>query len=264
MAAGAAHDGAMLGTIIRAHAKGRRRAALVMLLGALPWWPLGSAAEEAKPLVVVELFTSQGCSSCPPADAYLGELAKRPDVLALSFHVDYWNYIGWTDPFASRQATQRQRDYSRQLGLRYVYTPEMVVNGSSEGVGVERATIASLIKSAAAESARRPGVSIARGSDGKIKVHVAAGAATEPATLWLVGYDREHVTKVLRGENGGNTLHDYQVVRSFRDIGTWRGAALDLAVPAPDADGGSELAVLVKLGGTGRIIAAALLKSPTS
>src|SRR6201996_9024240 len=91
--------------------------------------------------VVVELFTSQGCSSCPPADKYLGELAKRPDVLALAFHVEYWNYIGWTDNYSKPWATRRQRDYQAQFKLRYVYTPEMVTTGSAEGVASEPATI---------------------------------------------------------------------------------------------------------------------------
>src|SRR5690348_14071546 len=120
---------------------------LAGILGAVP----AQAAET--PLVVVELFTSQGCSSCPPADSYLGELARRPDVLGLAFHVDYWNYIGWTDPFASKLASQRQRDYAKHLNLRYVYTPQMVINGATEGVGSERSTIGMLIKAASEEKA---------------------------------------------------------------------------------------------------------------
>src|SRR4051812_11073686 len=85
--------------------------------------------------VVVELFTSQGCSSCPPADEYLGELTRRKDVIPLAFHVDYWNYIGWVDPYATKEMTQRQKDYARALNQRYVYTPEMVVNGAAYEVG---------------------------------------------------------------------------------------------------------------------------------
>src|SRR5260221_12985411 len=103
------------------------------------------------PPVVVELSTSQGCSSCPPADNFLGELAQRADVLALAFHVDYWNYIGWTHPFASKLATQRQRDYSQRLALRYVYTPQMGVNGVAEGVGGQPENINPLIKVAGAD-----------------------------------------------------------------------------------------------------------------
>src|SRR5277367_5521376 len=101
-------------------------------------------AGETRP-VVVELFTSQGCNSCPPADAYLGELAKRPDVLALSLHVDYWDYIGWRDPFAQHAFTLRQRDYSHALSERYVYTPQMVINGQLQGVGSQRGDIERLI-----------------------------------------------------------------------------------------------------------------------
>src|SRR5689334_6685490 len=104
-----------------------------------------AAPAKAAGPVVVELFTSQGCSSCPPADAYLGELAKRTDVLALAFHVDYWNYIGWTDPFAAKWATQRQKDYGNSLAQRYVYTPEIVVGGAAHEVGSNRDAIERLI-----------------------------------------------------------------------------------------------------------------------
>src|SRR5512144_1822690 len=93
----------------------------------------------------IELFTSQGCSSCPPADAFLGELAKRPDVLALSEHVDYWDYLGWKDPFASSENTQRQRAYSRRLGSGYVYTPQMVVQGTGQIAGTDRHGVLELV-----------------------------------------------------------------------------------------------------------------------
>ncbi len=214
--------------------------------------------------MVVELFTSQGCSSCPPADSFLGELAQRADVLALAFHVDYWNYIGWTDPFASKLATQRQRDYSQRLALRYVYTPQMVVNGVAEGVGAEPETIDPLIKAAAADDAPRAITMLGRAVNGHLTVHIEAGTPPEPASIWLVGFDREHTTRVLHGENQGRTLKDYQVVRSFREIGTWNGAALDLDVAGDVVSGDGSVAVLVQLRGTGRIIGAATLKPPTS
>ena len=227
---------------------------LAGIVGAVP-----VRAAEA-PLVVVELYTSQGCSSCPPADSYLGELARRPDVLALAFHVDYWNYIGWTDPFASKLASQRQRDYAKHLNLRYVYTPQMVINGATEGVGSEHSTIGMLIKAAAEDKAPRQLVTLKRDPDGKIAVHIDAGQTKEPATVWLVGYDSEHTTQVLRGENGGQTLRDYQVVRNCESIGTWHGEAMDIAVD-PNKGGGTDgIAVLLQLGGAGRIIGAAQLK----
>ena len=108
----------------------------------------------------IELFTSQGCSSCPPADAYLGVLAKRPDIVALSFHVDYWDYIGWKDAFATRATTERQRAYARVLKQRYVYTPEMVVEGIGHDTGRERAGIERLVGRSAAplDQARHAGI----------------------------------------------------------------------------------------------------------
>src|SRR5215469_3910472 len=128
---------------------------ILRLFGLLLLIPVAAAAAPSdtvradEPPIVVELFTSQGCSSCPPADKYLGELAKRPDVMALAFHVEYWNYIGWADPYSKPWATRRQHDYSAKLKQRFVYTPEMVVQGAAEGVGSERDTIEALIRAAA-------------------------------------------------------------------------------------------------------------------
>jgi hypothetical protein len=240
------------------------RAIILVFLAATGATAMPVRATEEQPVVVVELFTSQGCSSCPPADAYLGELAQRPGVLALAYHVDYWNYIGWTDPYASKQATQRQRGYSRHLNMRYVYTPQMVINGTTEGVGSERETIGPLIKAAVEDKALQRRVSIVRAAPGKLVVHVDAGSATEPVTLWLVGFDREHATPVLRGENEGQTLREYQIVRSFEAIGSWSGEALDLTLAADKSEGDGGCAVLLQQGGSGRIIGAAVLKPPTS
>ena len=221
-------------------------------------------AADGQPQVVVELFTSQGCSSCPPADTYLGELAQRPHVLALAFHVDYWNYIGWTDPYASKLATQRQHDYARHLNLRYVYTPQMVVNGITEGVGSERLVIGPLIKAAEDAKALRQPVAITREPGGKLAIHVDAGTSAAPATVWLVGFDREHDTPVKHGENEGRTLKEYQIVRSCEPVATWHGQALDLQIPATKAEGDGGVAVLLQQAGTGPIIGAAVLKTPES
>jgi hypothetical protein len=220
---------------------------------------LSAPALAAEAPVVVELFTSQGCSSCPAADAYLGELARRPSVLALSFHVDYWNGLGWVDPYASRDATQRQRAYAQRLALRYVYTPQIVVNGAAQAIGSERPVVDKLIEAMAGATTPAPALSLAPAADG-VRVHVGAGVAAEPCTLWLVAFDRQHATPVHGGENGGRTLTNYQVVRRFEKLGTWSGEALDLTAPAaaPDPDGG--VAVLLQAGGTGRILAAARLE----
>jgi hypothetical protein len=222
-------------------------------------------AEEASP-TVVELFTSQGCNSCPPADAYLRELAHRPGILALAFHVDYWNYIGWTDPFAHAWASERQRGYMHSLHERYVYTPQMVIDGRAQGVGSEHDTIETLLRAAPAQRPPHPDLSLQRRDDGALVVHVGAGTSPEgePATIWLISYDKPRITKVLHGENEGQTLTDYQAVRSYRRIGAWPGWALELIVPAADTaslgDGG--IVVLVQAAGTGPILAAARIDQP--
>jgi len=227
-----------------------------------------AAADRAaeNPPIVVELFTSQGCNSCPPADAFLGELNQRPDVLALAFHVDYWNYIGWVDPFAKPWSAQRQRSYQKSLNERFVYTPQMVVAGTAQGVGAERGTIDGLIRSAAATPRPHPSLALRWRSDGALLVDVGDGASPpdEPATLWLVGFDQPHTTKVLRGENEGATLTDYQAVRSYKRIGAWPGWALEFVVPAADAKnlGNGGVAVLLQAEGTGPILNAARIALP--
>jgi hypothetical protein len=234
-------------------------AALLALVAVTP-----AQADETAPTapLVVELFTSQGCSSCPAADAYLGKLAHRPGIVALGFHIDYWNYIGWTDPYSSKRAAERQRAYAQRLGLRYVYTPQMVIDGSIEGVGSEPDKIEPLLRAAAHRTEGGPNVTLER-QGGTLHVHVGAGKTPGTATLWLVGFDREHETKVLRGENQGETAHDYDIVRSFTAIGIWNGKALDLAVPAKTA-AGDDAALLLQIGGSGPILAAATLAGPSS
>jgi hypothetical protein len=220
-----------------------------------------AGAEDATTPIVVELFTSQGCSSCPPADAYLGELSKRPDVLALGFHVDYWDYIGWKDPYASRVATKRQRQYAETFKLAFVYTPQMVVNGAAEGVGSDRGDIEAALAKAKAHPMPHPSLALERESDGGLLVHVGAAETKRSATVWLACFDREHSTPVPRGENAGSTLTNYHIVRHFESLGTWKGARLDMAVPADEmaeytARPDQDMAVLVQVDGVGPILAA--------
>lgn len=208
--------------------------------------------------VVVELFTSQGCNSCPPADALLGELAQRSNLIALAFHVDYWNYIGWEDPFSSPEATQPQRDYARSLGLSSVYTPQMVIDGSLDAVGSDRAKVNRAI-AAVSQHGKIP-IAIAAGPAGGWRATIPATEIDQPATVWLALYDRQHITPVKRGENAGATLTDYNIVREFRRIGQWDGAKLDLPldIEATDlADRG--FAIIVQAGAAGPILGAALL-----
>lgn len=207
--------------------------------------------------VVVELFTSQGCSSCPPAEALLGELSLRPNIVALSFHVDYWDYIGWKDPFATPTTTERQRAYSRALGLRVVYTPQIVVDGTREAVGSERGAVEGAI-SATAAAGGKTAVRIARDGGGHLRAVIPAGAADAPATVWLALYDFRHSTTVKRGENAGSTLTEHNVVREWRKIGEWTGAATEIPFEVA-ANGRDGCAVIVQAGGSGRILGAATI-----
>ena len=159
---------------------------------------------------VLELFTSQGCSSCPPADAYLGELAKRPDVIALAWHVDYWNNLGWKDPYASRQWTDRQRDYARHLGDD-VYTPALVVNGARMVVGSDRRAVTEAMAATPAPMA----VTLRRTATG---LEAVASAWPAGASALLAVYDPDNTTSVAAGENGGRRLKEYRIVREARDV----------------------------------------------
>jgi len=234
-------------------------AAVVVALGSAPV----QVAEAPSP-TVVELFTSQGCSSCPPADKFLGELAERPDLLALSIHVDYWDYIGWKDPFASPANTRRQHDYARTLKLRYVYTPQMVIQGMSHATGSDRSSVLGRITEA--QALPRLPVTI-RHAQGRIEITVAAagpaagnGAAKQEAAVWLAAFDLRRETAIKRGENGGRTLAYHNVVRNMVRVGTWTGEALSLSSALADLGGRPEgCAVIVQSLATGRILGAAKL-----
>lgn len=200
--------------------------------------------------VVVELFTSQGCSSCPPADAFLTDLAlQRPDVLPLAFHVTYWNYLGWRDPYSLDAATTRQRDYARSLGEDGVYTPQMVVDGATGFVGSNREDGLSAIGKAQPKP-----IPVSIGLDGN-QLAITVGAGSGQGRILLVGFDPSHRTQVGQGENSGQTLVESNIVRSFTPIGTWTGNALALRQPLP---AGETFAALLQLR-NGRIIGVARL-----
>ena len=236
------------------------RLSALLLAAALALVPFAARADDSK--VVLELFTSQGCSSCPSADAYLGELAKtRDDVIALSFHVDYWDYIGWEDRFATAETTARQRAYARALGISYVYTPQIVVDGVRHVTGSNRDAVADEIRRAKAAKTRVP-VALESSGSGRLTVEIADAAFDSAATIWLVSFDRGYKTKVEAGENRGRTLANYHVVRDYRPIGVWAGEAITLELgpeemwTAPQGKGHG-CAVLVQTDhGTGRIVGA--------
>ena len=218
---------------------------------------------------MVELFTSQGCSSCPPADRLLGQLAGRDDVIALGFHIDYWDYIGWADPFALPEATARQRRYGRALGLPSIFTPQMVIDGTVSTVGSRPSEVLRAIERAPARRAERVPVTVTMaaasgpGAADRLDIRIGAGPAPDaPAPVLLIRYEDGHVTDVARGENRGRTLTDAHVVREIRRLGTWTGAPLALTVPMeagqtddPAAPGGH--VVLVQRGEAGPILGVA-------
>jgi hypothetical protein len=213
-------------------------------------------------LTVVELFTSQGCSSCPPADAFLGELAKRPDVLALSEHVDYWDYLGWKDPFASSENTQRQRAYARRLGLSYVYTPQMVVQGTGQIAGADREGVLALV--ARAKDLPLVPVDVNRTGEGAMVARL--GSTTLPAAVdvLLVRFDPKHSTTVARGENGGRQVQNYNVVRGFTRLAMWNGEPTSLPVLAATQGVGETWAILLQQTDGGRILGAARFEVPAN
>lgn len=218
------------------------------LLGGLAVLMPGAALAAERP-VVVELFTSQGCSSCPPANAFLNELSKQPsDVLALAFHVTYWDYLGWKDPFSLPVATDRQAQYGRRFGDGS-YTPEIVVDGAAGLVGSYRNEINSAIAKARTQNVTAAEVNLVA-RDGKASIDIGAGKGA--ARVMLVGFDREHVTAIGRGENRGRTMAEANIVRSFRPIGQWNGAPVHLEERLPD---GEQVAVILE-SADGRIVGA--------
>ena len=241
---------------------GRAAASFLVAIGIVGWIAGAdlARAEDGSP-VVVELFTSQGCSSCPPADALLGDLSKRSDVLALGFHVDYWDYIGWKDPYASKLATKRQKQYAESFKLSFVYTPQMVVNGAAESVGSDRSSVEAAVEKAKTRAGAHPPLVLERRPDGGLLVHVGAAEAKRPATVWLACFDRQRSTAVPRGENAGSTLTNYHIVRHFESLGTWKGQAVDFSL-GPDVvaeyagRSDQDIAVLVQTEGVGPILAA--------
>jgi len=223
------------------------RAALVFAFSALA---VPAFAADASHPNVVELFQSQGCSSCPPANASLARYADRADILALTFAVTYWDRLGWKDTFARPEYTERQYAYAHSLGDSGVYTPEVVVNGRAAGVGDEVAEVEALARKTD-RGASGPEVRI----EGEA-VSIGAGAApTGGADVWLALYDpRTLEVPVARGENAGSTLSHRNVVKRLERLGAWNGSPVRLTLP--DA-GGLARAVLVQKRGVGPILGAA-------
>jgi hypothetical protein len=205
------------------------------------------AGEAAKPRLVLELFTSQGCSSCPPADALMAKLARQPGVLVLSFPVDYWDYLGWHDTLASAAFSARQRSYCKARGDRQVYTPQVVINGVTHAIGSEQAAIETAAAQGEAPEALSVPVSLEARAD-MLTISVgAAGKGPRSGALWLFPIERQHQVAIGRGENSGKTLTYTNVVRAIIRIGDWDGTARSYEVPAARLKAGTADAYVVLL-----------------
>jgi hypothetical protein len=202
----------------------------------------------AEPRAVVELFTSQGCSSCPPADRLLGELAQDPSLIAMSLPIDYWDYIGWKDTLAKPRHTARQRFYARTRGDGDVFTPQVVVNGVTHAVGNDKAAIEQAIAESQREGAVLSLPVKLAVADGKLNVAIAAGADKASGEVWLCALGSAVPVAITRGENTGHTVTYHNVVRRWVKLGDWTGAARTFSVPLTELASADAAAVIVQAG----------------
>ena len=220
--------------------------------GALAADPACHAVSGARRAGVVELYTSEGCSSCPPADHWLSGLKGRDDVVALAFHVDYWDNLGWKDRFASPAYTARQAEWRARLKARFVYTPQVIVNGAAHVIGSDRARIEGAIHDTGKTSAVMSVPVTMTLSGRQLTVSVAAGKETTPAQgeVWLCSISKSVPISISRGENRGREIVYHNVVRNLLKVGEWNGSAESWTVPLDSVmrDGIDAAAVLVQDG----------------
>lgn len=221
-----------------------------------------SSAKPSEGNSVLELFTSQGCSSCPPADALLAELAEKPGIVALSYSVDYWNYLGWHDTLSSAANSDRQREYAKARGDGRVYTPQVVVDGILHVNGSDEKAIEQAMKDADVRLANiRVPVSM-RGDGDTLVINVGAApdqSYTRKATIWLAIAKEKETVSVTRGENRGRTLSYHHPVRELSPVGMWKGDAMTLRLPLKDLKtmGGDCVIALVQVENSGPVLGAA-------
>jgi hypothetical protein len=235
----------------------------VLAAAAIALGTASAGAETAAP-TVVELFTSQSCSSCPPAEALLGELAARPGIVALEYHVDYWDDLSpgragrWRDVLSDPANTERQRRYNRNLtGVGNVYTPQLVVDGRVELVGSRRDAVEAAIRAHAVDGRSRARVTVTALSPDGLGIELA-GPAMGPMAVWLARFERSRTTTVAGGENQGRTLTNRHAVTGLRRVGTWSGGDVRIAVRDVGLGRGDGCAVLVQDDRQGPIAGAAL------
>lgn len=211
----------------------------------------GASWAESTPAVVVELYTSQGCSACPPADELLAELADDPRVLALSLHVDYWDYIGWADHFGQAAFTARQKAYARVAGSRMLYTPQFIIDGSVRVEGNQPGRVQALI--ARPREAAEPDLTLTREGE-KVRVEAAAASLAQPVQVQVVRFRPEMTVEIERGENAGKAITYRNIVTDWQIVGDWDGRApLDLQAAAAGPD---RTVVILQVPGPGPVVAA--------
>jgi hypothetical protein len=239
-----------------------RHFAIAALLGI---FAPGSVSAQTAPITVLELYTSQGCSSCPAADALFKSYVERPDILALSFSVDYWDYLGWKDTLASPKFTERQRGYGRSISNGQIYTPQMVVNGARHVVGSSRGEIDAAMTAARGVNAAQAFKVEASRVDGGIALQASAvSQIVQPASgvIWLLTVRGKQTIVVKRGENSGSTLTYFNSVRDVAQVGEWTGKSTTVRLPAgatplaPD----ERYAVLIQRGAQGPLLGAGWVK----
>lgn len=205
--------------------------------------------------VVVELFTSQSCSSCPPADKVLSELADNPNVIALSCHVDYWDHLHWKDTLSQSFCTDRQRSYARAMNSRRVYTPQMVVNGRSEFVGSNRGQAGNVI-SKAQKTPNVKMIEIAKSGDDSVEITLPQLVKGGDYTVWIMGYNAPHTQSIPSGENRGRTVLYKNSVTALDTLGRWSGEGRTERFTLPKGTNTAGLAVIAQDGTHGHIAAA--------
>lgn len=215
---------------------------------------MAQAQSTSRSAVVVELFTSQGCASCPPADDFFAELAQDPDVIPLALHVDYWDYIGWADKFADPKFTDRQKAYARMAGSRMIYTPQLIVGGLDQVEGNQPAEVEALIRRHL-DAAQGVTLTLERRGDEIVIRAAAQGAFAEPVRVQLVRFRPEETVTIERGENAGRTVTYRNIVTSWQALGDWTGEGpLALEASAPGRD---PAVVILQKSGPSAILAAA-------
>ena len=216
-----------------------------------------SAVQAAEDVVLVELFTSQGCSSCPPADRNLGDLTRVEGVLPLSMHVDYWDYLGWKDTFADRKHTQRQFAYRDFLGARVVYTPQMIIQGAHDVPGYKPDLIAKTIQTVQ-ESERAARIAI-RSESGMLKAELTPVGKPSRCTVWVATFEKKATVAIDRGENAGRSITYHNVVQNLMKVGPWSGNEVtEIDLPQPSQREG--VAIWIQDDRTGRILSVSFVE----